>query len=388
MKQIYIHIPFCVRKCRYCDFLSFPAAEDVQNAYIDRLCDEISLSRDEGEGEEIISIFLGGGTPSVLSGAQLERILDTVCRTYAVLAHAEITVECNPGTLTASKLAGLKAAGVNRLSLGLQSANNRELRLLGRIHTWEDFLKTWDLAAGCGFENVNVDLMSALPGQTPAAWEKTLRAVLALGPHHVSAYSLIIEEGTPFFEKYHEADAVRARGGVQSLLPSEEEERAMYVMTQELLGAAGLERYEISNYAVPGFESIHNCGYWERRDYAGFGLGAASLEGNARWKNTEDMRTYLSCRTPEDFNACREEYEVLTEQAQIEETMFLGLRMKKGVNLEQFARNFGLRAETLYADVIEKGKTQGLLKIEEGCLRLTDRGIDVSNMVFSWFLQD
>ena len=384
---IYIHIPFCVRKCNYCDFLSFPAEESVKDAYVSILCSQISSGVPDDASVEVSSIFLGGGTPSVLRAEQLNAVLETAFSTFPVSDRAEISVECNPGTLTPEKLKALKAAGVNRLSLGLQSADPAQLRLLGRIHTWETFLETWDLAQKAGFTNINVDLMSALPGQTVSSWEETLRRVLSLCPRHISAYSLIIEEGTAFYETYHEADEARLRGAVQSLLPSEEEERAMYDLTQHMLGEAGLRRYEISNYAVPGFESIHNCGYWTRRNYLGFGLGAASLFNNTRWKNTDDLNEYLSC-SDGDFTRCRKEIAQLSVKEQIEETMFLGLRMMKGVNLDEFARQFGQRAQDLYAQVIAKGKTQGLLCEEEGCLRLTKHGIDVSNVVLSWCLRD
>ena len=361
---IYIHIPFCVRKCAYCDFLSAPATEEIRQQYIEALKQEIRASRMLAETHQISTIFFGGGTPSVLKGEQLVSVLAELRNQFTILPEAEISVECNPGTLTEEKLNCYKTAGVNRLSIGLQSAHNEELRMLGRIHTWEEFLESFALARNAGFSNINVDLMSALPGQTLETWQDTLEKVTALEPEHISAYSLIVEEGTPFYERYGEED-----------LPDEDAERQMYYDTERLLAAAGYERYEISNYAKPGFESRHNSSYWERVDYKGFGIGAASLADGVRYRNSEDLPAYLQGRF------LYESEEPLSHREELEETMFLGLRMMKGVELTEEIQN-------TYADVIKDLAEKGLLVQEGDRIKLTGRGIDVSNYALAEFLLD
>ncbi len=390
-----MHIPFCVRKCYYCDFLSAYAPLSVQKEYVNRLQEEISLFTNADE-YELVSVFFGGGTPSLLSGEEIESLLDALKERFAFSARvpAEITVECNPGTLTEEKLRIYHRCGVNRLSLGLQSADDRELKLLGRIHTWEEFLSNFALARKIGFANINIDLMSGLPGQSVLSWRETLRKVLALHPEHVSAYSLIIEPGTLFADWYGQKDtSVETRLPVPYVskeekemphppLPNEDSERQMYYDTERILSRAGFHRYEISNYALPGFESVHNTGYWLRREYAGFGLGASSQIGRLRYKNTEDLSEYLSG----DFS--KREVQVLKKDDEIEETLILGLRMMKGVDLRKFEESFGVSAEDLYRGEVEKLTGQGLLVKEDGFLKLTPFGIDVSNQVFEEFLLD
>lgn len=366
---IYIHIPFCVRKCAYCDFLSAPAGEETRERYVDMLKEEMKACQELSEKYEVSTVFFGGGTPSLLSGDQILELLLELGRYFPLRRETEITVECNPGTLTEEKLSKYREAGVNRLSLGLQSSFDEELRLLGRIHTWEDFRQSFLLARRMGFSNINVDLMSALPGQTRASWEETLGRVLQLSPEHISAYSLIIEEGTPFALQYGEG---RPREGE---LPTEDEERQMYYDTKRLLEAAGYERYEISNYARPGFSCRHNRNCWERKDYKGFGIGAASLLDNVRYKNAEALSPYLEGR----FSY--ESVEVLSRREQQEETMFLGLRKMEGVRLtEELNRVY----EKVFLDLEEKG----LLERKEGRAFLTERGIDVSNYAMAEFLQE
>lgn len=377
--EIYIHIPFCARKCLYCDFLSFAADEKTQENYVDMLKKEIMQYEDRG-GDQVSTVFFGGGTPSLLPAEYIADILGTLREKLPVQKDAEITVECNPGTLDADKLKTYREAGVNRVSLGLQSAQEKELRLLGRIHTWEDFCRSFSLAREAGFSNINVDLMSALPGQTPRLWEDSLRKVLAFRPEHISAYSLIIEEGTPFYERYGEDAARRERGLACKLLPSEEEEREMYVRTRELLRAFGYRRYEISNYALPGYECRHNCGYWERKEYRGFGLGAASLMDNRRFSNTADLGAYLA------GNRTGAQAQELTVREQMEETMFLGLRMAEGVSLRGFLDTFGVSARDVYGKTLEKLQAQGLLDVREDRAALTERGTDLANYVMAEFL--
>lgn len=360
--ELYIHIPFCIRKCAYCDFLSAPAAPEVQEAYVGQLLQEIAASKKLPEDYEAVTVFFGGGTPGILKGELLCSILRALRDRFSVREDAEITVEANPGTVNRDKLVQYREAGVNRISLGLQSADNQELKLLGRIHTWEQFLESFQLARETGFRNINVDLMSALPGQTTESVHRTLERVLTLSPEHISAYSLILEEGTPFYKRYE---------GHPELLPSEEEERQMYYDTRDRLCACGYEHYEISNFAKPGYACRHNLGYWERTDYKGFGLGAASLLKNVRHTNQTDLTEYLKG----NFAGTEEP---LTEQAVREEYFFLGLRKMEGVEPGRYREHYEERIQRLQA--------QQLLEEKDGRIRLTERGTDVSNYVMAQFL--
>ncbi len=380
--ELYVHIPFCVRKCEYCDFLSAPAGADTQQEYVRNLLLEIEQKGVHCTDYEVTTIFFGGGTPSILKAGWIADILDAIHRNFKVRKDAEITIECNPGTLTFEKLSIYKSAGINRISVGLQSASDAELRELGRIHTYEDFLKSYDLIRKKGFSNVNIDLMAALPGQTLKSYEQTLRRVLALKPEHISAYSLIIEEGTPFYEKYEADELLREKGEKPQMLPSEETERLMYERTKELLLAHGYERYEVSNYARRGYACRHNIGYWRRENYLGFGLGSASLLENERFHNTTDLTDYLGG----DYLAY--EQEKLDKKSQMEEFMFLGLRMTDGISTECFRQTFGLTVELVYGPVLEQQIADQLLRKEDGRIFLTERGLDVSNYVMAQFLLD
>lgn len=378
---IYIHIPFCVRKCLYCDFLSAPASDETKEQYVQALCREIREERKSYVNYKIETIFLGGGTPSLLSGEQLDRILGTVFDAYQVADDCEISMEVNPGTVTKEKLKAYKRAGVNRLSIGMQSAVEEELQSLGRIHSSEDAFDTYELAIKTGFNNINIDLMSAIPGQTKESWKESLKRILDLepAPAHVSAYSLIIEEGTPFFEK-------------TPTLPDEDTEREMYKITNDILSEAGYLRYEISNYAKPGFACRHNCTYWERGSYAGFGIGAASLVEQVRFSNTRNLKDYLGKYLKNATVAIKENRQELSVEEQMEEFMFLGLRMMRGVSAGKFSDLFGKTIEQVYPGIVEKYCRQGLLqKIpEQGSgevrIALTERGIDVSNVIMADFL--
>lgn len=380
--ELYVHIPFCVRKCEYCDFLSAPAGADTQQEYVRNLLLEIEQKGVRCTDYEVTTIFFGGGTPSILKAGWIADILDAIHRNFKVRKDAEITIECNPGTLTFEKLSIYKSAGINRISVGLQSASDAELRELGRVHTYEDFLKSYDLIRKKGFSNVNIDLMAALPGQTLKSYEQTMRRVLALKPEHISAYSLIIEEGTPFYEKYEADELLREKGEKPQILPSEETERLMYERTKELLLAHGYERYEISNYARKGYACRHNVGYWRRENYLGFGLGSASLLENERFHNTTDLTDYLGG----DYLAY--EQEKLDKKSQMEEFMFLGLRMTEGISTECFRQTFGLTVELVYGPVLEQQIADQLLRKEDGRIFLTERGLDVSNYVMAQFLLD
>ena len=359
---IYIHIPFCVRKCRYCDFLSGPAGSDVQKKYVEMLLKEIEEQKELLGESETDTIFFGGGTPSILPGEAILQIMEKLRSVGNILPTAEISIEANPGTVTEEKLLLWKAAGINRISFGLQSSDNEELKRLGRIHTWEAFVENYHLARKCGFENINVDLMSALPGQTVVTWKETMEKVTALDPEHISAYSLIIEEGTPFYEAYADHP---------ELLPTEEDERAMYYETKTYLASKGYERYEISNYAKKGYPCRHNLSYWERTNYLGLGLGAASLLGNVRKSNQTELLEYLKG----NFSG---EEEVLSDTHAMEEYFFLGLRKMEGVDVTSY--------ENVYQKVIEKLFKEGLIEKDDSYIRLTELGIDVSNYVLSEFL--
>lgn len=385
--ELYVHIPFCVKKCNYCDFLSAPASERTYDAYVSRLLAEIGAAGLAYKTDGVTSVFIGGGTPSVLSAAQMRQLLRRLKDSFPVLPDAEITVECNPGTLDAEKLQAYYEAGVNRLSIGLQSADEKELRMLGRIHTFEQFVQNYELARKTGFKNINVDIISAIPSQTVSSYEKTLVKILKMRPEHISAYSLIIEEGTPFFDRYHKAERLREKGRDQYLLPAEETERRMYELTGELLHTHGYMRYEISNYSLPGYECKHNTGYWMRKNYLGTGLGAASLTGSIRFSNTRDLKEYLAkdpeC-TPERLRY--PEYQVLGLREQMEEFMFLGLRMTRGVCARRFTEQFGTKLEDVFGAVISSQTAQGLLEQTGEGYRLTRYGTDVSNYVMAQYL--
>ena len=376
--ELYIHIPFCVKKCSYCDFLSAPATEQTKEAYMAALFAEIGGRAKDYKDRIVTSVFIGGGTPSLLSGDSIRQLMEHIREGFSLAPDAEITMEVNPGTVTAEKLTAFYEAGINRLSIGMQSAQEQELKILGRIHDFDGFCQVYREAVEAGFTNINVDVMSGLPGQTLASYKDTLEKVLRLEPmpQHISAYSLIVEEGTPFA-------AMADRGELP--LPEEDTERAMYEETIEVLAGYGFHRYEISNYALDGYECRHNVGYWVRRDYLGFGIGAASLIDNVRFQNGRDLNAYLAHPL-----ACREEQQSLTTQEQMEETMFLGLRLIRGVSYPEFARCYGQTLEEVYGEVIARNVADGLLTVREDetgrRLILTGRGLDVSNYVMAQFL--
>lgn len=378
--ELYFHIPFCLKKCNYCDFLSGEESEFQKREYVRALLNEIKYQAYDCEDYEVSSIYFGGGTPSSLKAQVIVELMEQTRAYFHVREDAEVTVECNPGTVDREKLALYKMCGVNRLSLGLQSADNQELHMLGRIHTFEDFLESYDAARKAGFENINVDLMSGLPNQTLATYEKTLKQVLRLKPEHISAYSLIIEKDTPFYDLYAEDDYLRARGEQPKFLPSEEEERRMYELTKEMLADNGLFRYEISNYAKPGYECRHNIGYWRRENYIGMGLGASSLFGNTRFRNTDVLFDYRK------GNFDRMDEEVLSHRSQMEEFMFLGLRMTDGVSREEFRKNFGIEIDGVYAKPLQKLTENGYLEQKDGRIYFTDEGINVSTTLLTEFM--
>ena len=374
--ELYLHMPFCVRKCAYCDFLSFPTDQETQNLYTRRLMEDIDAMGKKYGDIPVDTIFIGGGTPSVPDSALIVGIMEHVRKAFHVAEGAEISMEANPGTVTREKLTDYRRAGINRLSFGLQSANDRELKLLGRIHTWAEFLESFHLARECGFTNINIDLMSALPGQTRESWKDTLKRVTDLNPEHISAYSLIIEDGTPFGEKYGSEEG-------RKLLPDEDSEREMYHETKRFLRDCGYERYEISNYAKPGRACRHNIGYWTGLPYLGLGLGASSYMDGCRFAVNSDMKQYLE-EKPGMFT----DMEKLTKKDMEEEFFYVGLRMTAGVSLPEFERRFGVSAKDVYPGLMEMFVEEKAAVFQGDRFVLTDYGLDVSNYIMAQFLQD
>ena len=448
--SVYIHIPFCVKKCNYCDFLSFPASKDIQDRYFNSLEKEIRCAGEWLKNSEerylIRSIFFGGGTPSLADPKMIASLLDTLRESFCVDKEAEITIEMNPGTVTGDSLDIYKKAGINRISIGCQSLGDDELKELGRIHDSKTFYETFHAARKAGFDNINVDLMSALPGQTAESYGETLRKILELRPEHISAYSLIIEEGTPFYEKYKDVidrdmydieDELVKEGVVDPQsdalakekrlnkdeisnikpLPSEDEERKMYEDTIEILKNAGYHRYEVSNYARNDgdYECYHNKAYWKRADYLGFGIGAAGMVSDERFTNTDDINVYckywdgtIICDSNDKdtvksggrdiCNASEAslkyssrpmlEHDKLSTKACMEETMFLGLRMDEGVSIGDFNLRFGLSIKDVYGRIVDKQMRDDLIMIDNDHLKLTKKGLEVSNVVLSEYLLD
>jgi len=378
--ELYLHIPFCVKKCNYCDFFSASGTPKEQADYVSAMIQEIQSYQELSGEYEVQTIFLGGGTPSLLTPEQIEKIFTTIYHIFSVNENAEITMEMNPGTVDIEKLRAMKAAGVNRLSIGLQSAQNEELKMLGRIHTYEEFLETWKLTEQAGFKNRNIDLMSALPGQTIESYEDTLSKVLALEPEHISAYSLILEEGTVFYDWYEKGKLDRGAWK----LPSEEEEYAMGELTIQRLAEAGMHRYEISNYAKSGKECRHNLGYWDRVEYLGIGAGSSSLIKGERFDHIRDRKAYIEkIRNGESILIDRE---ILSVESQMEEFMYLGLRKIEGVSRTDFQNYFGKNVDDVYGEILDKLEEEQLVEFSGDRIRLTHRGMDVSNCVLAEFL--
>lgn len=432
--SIYVHIPFCVQKCAYCDFLSAPAGEEAKKAYADALCMQMQSWQTAMGEYEADTVFFGGGTPSCLPNGLLEKILCKLKETFHCPGHAEITVEVNPGTVDINKLKSYFDSGVSRLSIGLQSPFEEDLRTLGRIHAYSDFMSTYEWARSVGFTNINVDLMSALPGQGVERYIDGLRKVSLLEPEHISAYSLIVEEGTPFYGRYKNHP---------ELLPGEETEREMYEQTRQVLGEYGYRRYEISNYAKAGYECRHNIVYWRGRDYLGLGLGAASKLSDVRFRGTDSLEEYMTvwgekredmfsgkqislhniisnganlqdvrCNMSEARNTglhnsdslkktlektgAYQEIQILSETEQMEEFMFLGLRCMDGISETEFQKKFHRTLLEEYGTQLcrmeqlglmeRTGNINGKLCKQDRGWRLTGRGIDVSNAVFVEFL--
>jgi len=382
---------------------TYPSSASLFSSYFKCIKNELLARKPFFDHSVIPTIFFGGGTPSLMPPEMIAELMAFIRQTLPVAPGAEITMECNPGTLDAVKLKAMADSGITRLSLGLQSTCPGELACLGRIHSYEQFLENYTQARRSGFKNINVDLMSALPGQTVDSYRNTLEKVLSLAPEHISAYSLIIEEGTPFARLYQE-DGTAQRLSVLPL-PSEDDERQMYHLTKRLLKSHGYERYEISNYARPGYECRHNLTYWQRRDYLGTGPGSASLIHHTRFSNTRDLAAYMAIFSEPGMPdtaihsgisgpflpdtamyAGTTDLEYLDTRAEMEEFMFLGLRLTHGISPEDFSRCFGCTLDSVYSDVIRKHLKNGTLIFHEKRLKLTDRGLDVANYVMSDFI--
>lgn len=375
---IYVHVPFCVSKCHYCDFISAPADEEYQKKYKDALIKHIKNWVDENKNTlkqyRVESVFFGGGTPSVLNPVWIEQIIETLKYSVDIAENAEITIECNPGTVSPAKLAIYKKNGINRLSFGLQTPEDRLLKIIGRIHNWEEFKLGMNMARAEGFDNINIDMMSALPGQTYEGYIKGLKRVLELNPEHISSYSLILEEGTRLYDNIEKYPPI----------PDEDTDRKMYHATKEVLEAAGYSRYEISNYSKIGRECRHNLSYWERTDYVGFGVGAASLFMHERFSAIRSVEEYISyVNEGKEVFTEKEELSIADEMS---EFMFLGLRKIKGISFSEFEKTFGKSCIDIYGDEIKESVKEGLMIVESDNCRLTERGIDISNYVLSKFV--
>ena len=371
--SLYIHIPFCKQKCFYCDFPSYAGKERFKEEYVDALIKEIEK---RVKGYIIKTIFIGGGTPSYLEVSQIEKLLEAINK-LNLHKDLEFSMECNPGVLFKEKLEVMKKGGVNRISFGLQSANNNLLKEVGRIHSYEEFLENFNLARKVGFNNINVDIMYGLPNQTAADWKETLETICSIRPEHISAYSLIIEEGTVFYNLY-EKNLLN--------LPTEEDERNMDRLTKEILNKNGYHQYEISNYSLQGKECEHNKVYWQLKDYIGVGTSSSSYIDSFRIKNIDDIEEYIY-KVNNDIEVY-EEKQKNTVEDDIEEFIFMGLRMNKGINTKEFEERFNRSIESIYGNIIEKNIKMGLLNKDIDRMFLTSRGMEFSNQVMSEFIID
>ncbi|ADU52268.1 oxygen-independent coproporphyrinogen III oxidase [Thermaerobacter marianensis DSM 12885] len=374
---LYVHVPYCRQRCYYCDFNTYLLDPEGKARYLAALQRELALlATDPGLTRPLVSVYVGGGTPSILEPAELERLLGAVHRHFCLAPDAEITVECNPGTLDEGRLAALRDGGVTRLSLGLQAVQDELLRAMGRDHTWADFCATYRRVRQAGFDNVNIDLIFGLPGQTLDQWEASLRAVVDLDPEHVSCYGLELHPGTPFHRWWEAGELV---------LPGEDAERAMFDLAYERLGAAGFVRYEISNFARPGRESVHNRVYWLNGSYLGAGPGAWSCWRGERRRNRLHPAAYAAelaeDRLPVDVR------EPVDRRRAMEETMILGLRLAEGVDEARFARRFGLTPAEAFPAAVARLLDEGWLVREGGRLRLSPGAVPVANSVLAYFVE-
>lgn len=379
MKELgmYIHIPFCIRKCQYCDFISFENQQSKTEEYVSAIVKEIKGTKKEIGEKELSTIYIGGGTPSILEIKEIEKIIDTIKKEFTISKSAEITIEVNPGTVTKEKLETYRRIGINRISIGLQSTNNEILKQIGRIHTYEQFLATYQMAREVGFQNCNVDLMLALPRQTLEILEESLEKVMALQPEHISVYSLIIEENTPMFQEYQNHE---------EMFPDEEKERSMYWKVKETLEKKGYQQYEISNFAKPGYESRHNVNCWNQEEYIGIGVAAHSYYQKTRYSNTTNLVNYIQNIQKGIGKKNRQIQEEQTNQEQKKEYMLLGLRKIEGVSIADFRSKFIQEPIQLYKKELNKLVKEQLIQIDEQRIRLTKKGLDFANLVWEEFV--
>lgn len=371
---IYVHIPFCKQKCYYCDFTSYANKGEAVEEYIEALKKEIEQEAKNLEKEDniITTIYIGGGTPSFIDQKNIKEIIEIIKDNYNIQKEAEITIEVNPGTVNEAKLEAYKETGINRLSIGLQSTKNELLKEIGRIHTYEDFINTYNLARKVGFKNVNVDLMLGLPNQTLEDLNTSLRKVIKLNPEHISLYSLIVEENTPI-EKMIEQKVLT--------LPEEEIERKMYWDTKKMLEENGYIHYEISNFAKEEYKSIHNSNCWKQKEYIGFGVAAHSYINNKRYSNTDSICKYI-----DNIENNRTICEIQTEEEKKKEYMLLGLRTIKGVDVQEFKNKFVDNPIFLFHKELEKLVNEELIEIDLNDIKLTNKGLDLANLVWEEFV--
>ena len=367
MAGIYIHIPFCKSKCKYCDFASFSGKEDIMDSYVSYLCDEIA----NYQGLDFDTVYIGGGTPTTLSQKNLEKIFDAIYKNFNICDNSEITIEANPATVTYDLALFLRKKGVNRISMGGQTFVNNELLLIGRCHNADDIEITYNILRKAGFDNINIDLMYALPEQTMDSLDISISKILSLNPEHISCYGLKIEEGTPFYK-------MLSNGKISE--KDDEEFSSMYYHIVKKLTEAGYEHYEISNFSKPGYISKHNCKYWECEEYLGVGLGASSYLYGKRWDNPRTFDEYFS------GNIKIDEY-IIGKDEQMSEFIILGLRMlKSGVDLVKFKNKFAVDIMDVYGSAIEKNLNLKLVEITEDKLRLKPDAYCISNVVMSDFI--
>ena len=375
---LYIHIPFCRKKCKYCDFLSFPCtSEQVYREYVTALCMEMDSRREDCESYVVDSVFIGGGTPSLISPEDIRRLMDTVRKDFHLAEDAEITIETNPASITQAKLDAYLASGINRISIGIQSFDNHILRRLGRLHDKNEAFQKIQMVRKSGFTNINIDLMFGIPEQPMKTWLDTIRQGIFLGPQHISLYSLQLEKGTPLYKEVYEDKLFAPTPEIL--------DREMYHEAIRLLRQAGYVHYEISNTAFPGKESRHNLKYWSYDEYLGLGPGASSFFGGQRFKNHEKMNRYIDAIKKHQVPMDERSIERYSEQEEMGIYVFTGLRKAEGISLDDFRQRFERDLFSVYDPAILR-RYKGLLKLSENQLYLTDAGMDVSNTVMAEFV--
>lgn len=370
---IYVHIPFCKKKCDYCDFISYCGKDDFIEKYVDSVKKEIEHVKIKSE---ITTIYIGGGTPSYIDSRFIVQILEKI-KEKNVAQDAEITIEVNPGTVTQEKLQDYIECGINRISIGLQTTNDELLKQIGRIHNYEQFLETYKLAKKVGFKNINVDLMLGLPNQRIIDLKESLENVLKLAPKHISVYSLIVEDGTPIANKIENG---------KLKLPDDELERNMYWYVKNTLELNGYKHYEISNFAKKGYESKHNMNCWNQMEYVGIGTAAHSYRDITRYSNTEDIKEYIKNVQKGEFEKNRIIHEIQKEEDSKKEFMLLGLRKIDGLKISEFKNKFGDNPIYLYRNELKKLSDEKLIIIQDDNIRLSNKGIDLANLVWEEFV--